>query len=55
VDDEKAILNPMEDLLESLGYRAISAESGMEALDKYKSLEPDVQSCLIEICRRWME
>ena len=41
VDDEKAILNPMEDLLERLGYRAISAESGMEALGKYKSLKPD--------------
>lgn len=41
VDDEKDILKPMEDILESLGYRAVSAESGMEALSKYKSLEPD--------------
>ena len=32
----------MEDMLEGLGYSAASAESGKEALDKYKTWQPDV-------------
>jgi DNA-binding NtrC family response regulator len=42
VDDEIEVLKPMEDMLEGLGYSAASAESGKEALEKYKTWQPDV-------------
>ena len=42
VDDETEVLGPMEDMLEGLGYSAASADSGKEAVAKYKSWKPDV-------------
>ena len=42
VDDEMEILKPMEQLVEMLGYLVASVTSGMAAVDKYKSWEPDV-------------
>jgi len=42
VDDEIESLEPMEDLLEGIGYRAASTGSGKEAIDEYVSWHPDV-------------
>lgn len=42
VDDETEVLKPMEDMLEGLGYSAASAESGKEAIAKYKTWQPEV-------------
>lgn len=41
VDDETEVLQPMEDMLEGLGYTAASADSGKAALAKYKTWHPD--------------
>jgi CheY-like chemotaxis protein len=41
VDDEIDTLEPLEDLLESMGYQAASAGSGKAALEKQKSWKPD--------------
>lgn len=42
VDDEAAILEAMPAILETMGYRAEAAYSGREALEKYKTWQPDV-------------
>ncbi|HNB58109.1 MAG TPA: response regulator, partial [bacterium] len=42
VDDEKAILNICSRILEELGYRVITAQSGMEAVRLYQQEKPDV-------------
>jgi PAS domain S-box-containing protein len=42
VDDEIESLQPMEDLLEAIGYRAASVSSGKEGIAKYASWQPDV-------------
>ena len=42
VDDETEVLKPMEDMLEGIGYTAASAESGKDAIAKYKTWQPDV-------------
>jgi two-component system response regulator AlgR len=42
VDDEQEILNAMQKLLDSLGYRSATAIRAGEALDKFAALKPDV-------------
>ena len=42
VDDEVALLGPMRDFLERLGYFAACVSSGEEALEKYTSWRPDL-------------
>lgn len=42
VDDEKVILNICSRILEELGYRVITAQSGMEAVRLYQQEKPDV-------------
>jgi PAS domain S-box-containing protein len=41
VDDETSTLEPMEDLLESMGYRVYSVSNGKDALEKYDAWNPD--------------
>jgi two-component system cell cycle sensor histidine kinase/response regulator CckA len=41
VDDEPEIRNAMQGLLKSLGYRTEFASSGIEGLEKYRSIKPD--------------
>jgi PAS domain S-box-containing protein len=41
VDDEPEIRNAMESLLEHLNYRTEFASSGIEGLEKYRSIHPD--------------
>ena len=41
VDDEPEIRNAMEGLLEYLKYRTEFASSGIEGLEKYRSIQPD--------------
>ncbi len=42
VDDESTLRTPLEEILESMGYLAVSAGSGKEALEGYDSWRPDV-------------
>lgn len=48
VDDEIEILKAMPDLLENLGYKASITSSGKEAIDIYKTWQPDV--ILMDLC-----
>jgi len=41
VDDEPEIRNAMEGLLQHLKYRTEFASSGIEGLEKYRSIQPD--------------
>ncbi len=41
VDDEQGILEPMREAVESLGYEAAAAVSGVEALEKFHSWRAD--------------
>jgi len=42
VDDELEILKAIPNILERLGYQAATANSGKEAIEKYKEWQPDV-------------
>jgi CheY-like chemotaxis protein len=42
VDNEKELVNAMLRLLEFLDYHADSASNGLEAIEKYKSYQPDM-------------
>jgi YesN/AraC family two-component response regulator len=42
VDDEMEILQALPSILERLGYQAATANSGKEAIEKYKAWQPDV-------------
>lgn len=42
VDDEAEICKAMQELLTGLGYTSAAAESGAQALEKYRSWRPDV-------------
>ncbi|MBA3029168.1 MAG: response regulator [Desulfobacteraceae bacterium] len=42
VDDEKDLVNALKNLLEFLDYNAVSATSGLEAIETYKSFSPDI-------------
>jgi len=41
VDDEIDLLQPMEELLESIGYEAVSVSSGEAAISRHASWQPD--------------
>ena len=41
VDDDTDMLKPIEDLLESMNYRAASVSRGQDAIAKYTSWQPD--------------
>ena len=42
VDDEPEILNAMQQLLSSLGYESLVANSGKEAIAHYQSMKPEI-------------
>ncbi len=42
VDDQPGVLKPMEEILEELGYRVASVTTGKEAIEKYRSWQPEI-------------
>ncbi|OQY05538.1 MAG: hypothetical protein B6I22_07230, partial [Desulfobacteraceae bacterium 4572_123] len=42
VDDDQGIVEPLSILLDTMGYSVSAAKSGIEALDKYQAIRPDV-------------
>ena len=42
VDDEEEVVQSMEQILKSLGYNVISTTSAEDAINKYKSVKPDI-------------
>jgi PAS domain S-box-containing protein len=42
VDDQPGMLKPMEEILEEFGYRVAAVTSGKEAIEKYRSWQPDI-------------
>ncbi len=42
VDDEPPINKVVEDILEPVGYKVVSAVTGQEALDKLKKIKPNL-------------
>jgi CheY-like chemotaxis protein len=42
VDDEKPLLILLKEVLENEGFKVITAESGMECLEKLKKVKPDI-------------
>ena len=49
VDDEEMILDVSKDLLETVGYQAIIARSGEEAIEFYKKNKDDIDIVLLDI------
>lgn len=49
VEDEKDIIEYIEDVLSPLGYKVISASSGREALDKLKEFKGEVHLLLTDV------
>jgi len=42
VDDQPGMLKPMEEILEEFGYRVAAVTTGKEAIEKYRSWQPDI-------------
>jgi PAS domain S-box-containing protein len=42
VDDQPGMLKPMKEILEEFGYRVVAVTTGTEALEKYRSWQPDI-------------
>jgi PAS domain S-box-containing protein len=42
VDDEPGMLKPMKEILEEFGYRVAAVTTGKEAIEKYRSWQPDI-------------
>jgi PAS domain S-box-containing protein len=42
VDDQLGMLKPMEEILEEFGYCVAAVTSGKEAIEKYRSWQPDI-------------
>jgi len=49
VDDEKMILDVSRDILESLGYKIITADSGMEAIRLYQENMRDIDLVILDM------
>lgn len=49
VDDEKVIIEVGQAMLEELGYRALSAGSGQEALDLYKKQREEISLVILDM------
>jgi len=42
VDDDQGIVESLSILLDTMGYSAYTAKNGIDALDKYQAIRPDV-------------
>ncbi len=42
VDDQPGMLKPMEEILEALGYHVAAVTTGKEAIEKYRTWQPDI-------------
>ncbi|MDD5475041.1 MAG: PAS domain S-box protein [Syntrophales bacterium] len=49
VDDEKMVLDASMELLEFLGYRVYSAESGREAMDLYRRKQEEIDLVILDM------
>ena len=49
VDDEKTNLNAVAELLETLGYRVLTAQTGQEAIDIFRSHQEDVKLVILDM------
>jgi two-component system cell cycle sensor histidine kinase/response regulator CckA len=49
VDDEEMILNVGKEILETLGYRVITASGGREAIEVYRTKKPDVDLVILDM------
>jgi two-component system cell cycle sensor histidine kinase/response regulator CckA len=49
VDDETAIIEASKEMLESLGYRVVTAATGMEAVEIYQKLGHDVDLVILDM------
>jgi len=49
VDDEKTIIEVMQDILEALDYRVLTANSGEEAVQLYDSLKDEIDLVILDV------
>lgn len=49
VDDQDVVLTVGKNMLEALGYRVITAESGWQALDRYREHQPAIDLVLLDM------
>jgi len=49
VDDEEMILNVGQDILEALGYEALTAKSGKEAIEQYKKKKDKISLIILDM------
>ncbi len=55
VDDEKDILGPLLQIVESIGYWAIGASSGPEAIEEYKANREKIDLVMLDIIMPGMD
>ncbi len=49
VDDEKTIIEVMQDILESLGYRVLTASSGEEAVEIFQTMPEEIDLVILDV------
>jgi len=49
VDDEQTIIEVMQDILEALGYRVLTANSGEEAVEIYDSMQEEIDLVILDV------
>ena len=49
VDDEQTIIEVMQDILEALGYRVLTANSGEEAVKIYDSMKEEIDLVILDV------
>jgi two-component system cell cycle sensor histidine kinase/response regulator CckA len=49
VDDEEAIRNSSRFLLESLGFKVLTASEGLEALETFKAMQTEISAVLLDL------
>lgn len=49
VDDEQTIIEVMQDILEALGYRVLTANSGEEAVTIYNSMKGKIDLVILDV------
>jgi CheY-like chemotaxis protein len=54
LDDEELILVVCKEMLENLGFSALTAENGLEAVEIIKRQASDIDCVILDLsCRRW--
>lgn len=49
VDDEEVIVEVMQEILESLGYRVLCARSGRQAIDLYQARQEEIDLVILDM------